>query len=109
VERNELKKRIRQRTEQMMEAGLLDEVRGLLDRGYSETLKPLQSLGYKQMISFIRKRCGLDEAKDSISRETWQYAKRQMTWFGADRAVTWFGPGETRKIEEKAREFLAQY
>ncbi len=109
VERDELKKRIHRRTEQMLEAGLLDEVRGLLDRGYSETLKPLLSLGYKQMISFIRKRCSLEEAKDAISRETWQYAKRQMTWFGADRAITWYGPGETGKIEEKAREFLAQY
>ena len=109
VERSELKKRIHRRTEQMMEAGLLEEVRGLLDRGYPETLKPLQSLGYRQMISWIRGRCTRDQAKDAINRETWQYAKRQMTWFGADRAIRWYGPEETEKIEQEARKFLAQY
>jgi tRNA dimethylallyltransferase len=48
VERDELKKRINLRTSQMVETGLLDEVRGLLAKGYSEKLKPLQSLGYKR-------------------------------------------------------------
>ncbi len=109
VERDELKKRIHRRTEQMIEAGLLDEVRGLLDRGYHEKLKPLQSLGYKQMISLIRGRCDWDQAKDEINRETWRYAKRQLTWFHADKTISWYGPDETEQIEDRARKFLAQY
>lgn len=109
VERDELKKRIHRRTEQMMETGLPDEVRGLLDRGYSEALKPLQSLGYKQVISLIRGRCGWDQAIAEINRETWQYAKRQLTWFRADKTIAWYGPDETRKIEDRTRKFLAQY
>lgn len=109
VERDELKKRIHRRTEQMVETGLPDEVRGLLDRGYSEALKPLQSLGYKQVISFIRGRCGWDQAIAEINRETWQYAKRQLTWFRADKTIAWYGPDETRKIEDRTRKFLAQY
>ena len=93
----------------MIEAGLLDEVRGLLDRGYHEKLKPLQSLGYKQMISLIRGRCDWDQAKDEINRETWRYAKRQLTWFRADKTISWCGPDETENIEGQARKFLAQY
>ena len=55
VDRKELKQRIIMRTEKMIAEGLLDEVKSILDRGYSYELKPLQSLGYKQMIGFIRK------------------------------------------------------
>ena len=109
VERDELKKRVHRRAEQMVEAGLLDEVRGLLDRGYHEKLKPLQSLGYKQIISFIRGRCDWDQAQDEINRETWQYAKRQLTWFRADKTIAWYRPDETEKIEDLARKFLVQY
>jgi tRNA dimethylallyltransferase len=109
VAHDELKKSIHRRTEQMEEAGLLDEVRGLLDRGYSEKLKPLQSLGYKQVLSFIRGRCDWNRARDDINRETWQYAKRQMTWFRADKSIAWYGPDEMEKIEEDVRKFLAQY
>jgi tRNA dimethylallyltransferase len=106
VERDELKKRINLRTSQMVEAGLLDEVRGLLAKGYSEKLKPLQSLGYKQMIDFIGKRRSWEQTLDSINRETWQYAKRQMTWFGADKTINWFRPEETEEIESKIEDFL---
>jgi tRNA dimethylallyltransferase len=106
VERDELKKRINLRTSQMVEAGLLDEVRGLLAKGYSEKLKPLQSLGYKQMIDFIGKRQSWEQTLDSINRETWQYAKRQMTWFGADKTINWFRPEETEEIESKIEDFL---
>ncbi|MDD4862266.1 MAG: tRNA (adenosine(37)-N6)-dimethylallyltransferase MiaA [Smithellaceae bacterium] len=106
VERDELKKRINLRTSQMVETGLLDEVRGLLAKGYSEKLKPLQSLGYKQMIDFIGKRRSWEQTLDSINRETWQYAKRQMTWFGADKTINWFRPEETEEIESKIEDFL---
>jgi tRNA dimethylallyltransferase len=106
VERDELKKRINLRTSQMVETGLLDEVRGLLAKGYSEKLKPLQSLGYKQMIDFIGKRQSWEQTLDSINRETWQYAKRQMTWFGADKTINWFRPEETEEIESKIEDFL---
>jgi tRNA dimethylallyltransferase len=106
VERDELKKRIKLRTSQMVEAGLLDEVRGLLAKGYSEKLKPLQSLGYKQMIDFIGKRQSWEQTLDSINRETWQYAKRQMTWFGADKTINWFRPDETEEIKIKIEDFL---
>ena len=62
IERKELKRRIEMRTEKMIAEGLLDEVKSILDRGYSYGLKPLQSLGYKQVIGFLRKEYGWENA-----------------------------------------------
>ncbi|PKN10283.1 MAG: tRNA (adenosine(37)-N6)-dimethylallyltransferase MiaA [Deltaproteobacteria bacterium HGW-Deltaproteobacteria-7] len=91
LDRKELKQRIIQRTERMISGGLLDEVKGLLARGYSENLKPLQSLGYKQMIGFLRNEYPWESSVNLIKRDTWQYAKRQLTWFTADKEINWFG------------------
>lgn len=106
VERAELKKRITLRTGKMVEAGLVDEVRGLLKQGYGGDLKPLQSLGYKQVVEFIREHNTWERTLELINRDTWQYAKRQMTWFSADKTINWFAHdqiGEIRKTVEKFR------
>jgi len=105
VERTELKKRITLRTSRMMEAGLVDEVRGLLARGYGEKLKPLQSLGYKQVIEFIHGRSEWDLAIALMNRDTWQYAKRQLTWFTADKAISWFAPDQVEAIRKNIEAF----
>lgn len=107
VERGELKKRIAARTEQMAREGLVEEVRGILARGYSETLKPLQSLGYRQVIEFIHGRYGWDRAIDLINRATWQYSKRQWTWFSADADIQWFAPDQFEKIRKIVEAFHA--
>ncbi|MEE9911415.1 MAG: tRNA (adenosine(37)-N6)-dimethylallyltransferase MiaA [Deltaproteobacteria bacterium] len=108
IERAELKKRIILRTSRMLEAGLACEVRGLLARGYHESLKPLQSLGYKQVIEFFQGRYPWDRAVDLINRETWQYSKRQMTWFSADKSITWFAPDHSGDIQKTVDMFLAE-
>ncbi|MEN6469799.1 MAG: tRNA (adenosine(37)-N6)-dimethylallyltransferase MiaA [Smithella sp.] len=105
VERAELKKRIAERTQRMVEAGLVDEVRGLLERGYSENLKPLQSLGYKQTVAFIRGRASWDQTLDLINRDTWQYSKRQLTWFSADKIINWFSPDQFDQIRKTVETF----
>jgi tRNA dimethylallyltransferase len=102
--RSELKQRIVMRTEKMVADELLDEVKSILDRGYSYNLKPLQSLGYKQIIGFLRKEYDWENALDLINRDTWHYAKRQLTWFAADKEINWFKPdlsGEIKKNVEK--------
>ena len=104
IDTKELKQRIIMRTEKMIAEGLLDEVKSILDRGYSYKLKPLQSLGYKQVIGFLRKEYNWENALDLIKRDTWQYAKRQLTWFKADKEINWFKPdlfAEIRKNVEK--------
>ena len=105
VGRDDLKERIAQRAEGMIAAGLVAEVRGLLQRGYGQKLKPLQSLGYRQIIRHLAGDYDLAEAGRLIARDTWHYAKRQMTWFAADRAIRWFVPDAESKIETEIEKF----
>jgi len=103
--RAELKERIIMRTEKMIAAGLLDEVKSILGRGYSYQLKPLQSLGYKQIIGFIRKEYDWDNALNLINRDTWHYAKRQLTWFAADKEINWFKPNLFEEIKKNVEKY----
>jgi tRNA dimethylallyltransferase len=80
---------IERRVDQMIERGLLQEVRGLMERGYGPELKPMQSLGYKQMVEFLSKKIGWTEAISQLKRDTRRYAKRQWTWFKADPEIRW--------------------
>ncbi len=105
LDRGDLKQRIILRTEKMIADGLLDEVKNILDRGYNYNLKPLQSLGYKQVIGFLRKEYSWENALDLINRDTWQYAKRQLTWFAADKEINWIEQDSFGKINEKVKKF----
>jgi tRNA dimethylallyltransferase len=104
-DREELKNRISRRTEKMVAAGLLDEVKSLLDRGYNENLKPLQSLGYKQVIEFLEGKYDWERALNLIARDTWQYAKRQMTWFTADKEINWYNPDNLEDVKSNVEAF----
>jgi tRNA dimethylallyltransferase len=105
VDRKELRQRIEMRTEKMIADGLLDEVKSILDRGHRDNLKPLQSLGYKQVIGFLRKEYSWGNALDLIKRDTWHYAKRQLTWFAADKEINWFGCDSLEKISKNVEKF----
>ena len=89
MEREELYQRIDERVEAMMRQGLQEEVKGLLDRGYSPRLRTMQSLGYKQMTAYLQGEYDLAEAVRRIKRDTRRYAKRQLTWFKADPQIHW--------------------
>ena len=81
---------VEKRTRRMLDDGLLDEVRGLLDRGYSPDLRPLQSIGYREAVALVRGEMTRDEAEAAIVTATMRFAKRQMTWFRHQADVTWF-------------------
>jgi tRNA dimethylallyltransferase len=83
-ERNVLYERINRRVQQMLDRGLLGEVQGLWDRGYGPELKPMQSVGYKQMAAHLLGTCPLDLAISQMQQATRRYAKRQLTWFKGD-------------------------
>jgi len=87
-----LYKRIEKRVDRMIEAGWLDEVEMLLGMGYDETLKPMQAIGYKQLVQVLRGRSTLDEAIDEIKKETRHLAKRQITWFKKEAPHLWITP-----------------
>ena len=79
--RDILYKRIEERVDRMMAGGWLQEVRDLLAKGYDETLRPMQAIGYRQLTAVLRDKRGLADAVAEIKKETRRLAKRQMTWF----------------------------
>jgi tRNA dimethylallyltransferase len=89
MKRDVLYDRIEKRVDRMIEKGLVQEVKGLVEMGYGAELKPMQSLGYKQMVQFLSKKMEWTEAVRQIKRDTRHYAKRQLTWFKADPEVHW--------------------
>jgi tRNA dimethylallyltransferase len=91
--REELKARISRRLEKMLDAGLVEEVRGLLDAGLDPALPSLHAVGYPQIISHLQGETDLGEAVERIRKATWQYARRQMTWFRASSDITWIEAG----------------
>jgi len=99
LERNRemLYRQIEKRVEQMLDKGFLQEVERLMEMGYGPGLKPMQSLGYKQMVQFLLKEIGWDEAVRRMKRDTRRYAKRQWTWFKADPEVHWWDESMDRR------------
>jgi len=106
-DRAELYDLINQRGESMIRAGLLDEVRGLLARGYGLDLKPLRSVGYRQMGEVIEGTKKLPDAVEEMKQETRRLAKRQLTWFRSDPEIRWFHPEkQEREVAELIEAFL---
>jgi tRNA dimethylallyltransferase len=106
LDRERLNDRIDRRTDQMIAQGFVEEVRRLLDMGYGEALKTMQSLGYRHLVSFLSGRQNLEEAVRLIKRDTRYYAKRQMTWFTADRDVVWLDPEDVEGAVKRIGLFL---
>ena len=88
-DRSLLYERIDRRVDQMMEAGLVDEVKHLKELGCHRGMVSMQGLGYKEILDYLDGRCSLEEAVYIIKRETRHYAKRQLTWFKRERDVRW--------------------
>ncbi|MEX2238312.1 MAG: tRNA (adenosine(37)-N6)-dimethylallyltransferase MiaA [Dehalococcoidia bacterium] len=100
VEREELDRRIEKRTAHMFEAGLVEEVRGLLDAGYDTELPALRSIGYREVVAHLQGESTLDEARELICRGTRRLARRQMAWFRReDPRITWVPAGDLAAIE----------
>ncbi|HUV50791.1 MAG TPA: tRNA (adenosine(37)-N6)-dimethylallyltransferase MiaA [Anaerolineae bacterium] len=99
--------RINSRVDAMIDAGLVDEVKWLLDKGYSENLKSMQSIGYRHITDYIKGRLSWDEALSTLKRDTRRYAKRQMTWFKADSRVAWKKPEQLEDIIRLVKKFLS--
>ncbi len=97
-----LYERIERRAEAMAAAGLADEVRGLLARGYGPELKSLQSLGYRHMMGYLRGSIAWEETVANLKRDTRRFAKRQISWFGGDSLVRWITLDATEDAEQAA-------
>lgn len=100
-DRARLYDRIDRRVDAMMEAGLLEEVRSLRDRGVKRTCTSMQGLGYKELYACLEGECSLDEAVRIIKRDTRHFAKRQLAWFRRERDVIWLDKG--RFLQDEGR------
>ena len=90
VDRPLLYRRIDERVERMLAAGLLEEVSGLLAAGFGRDLKSMRSIGYKEAAAHLYGELSGEETIRLIKRNTRHYAKRQLTWFKADPDILWF-------------------
>ncbi len=109
VDRRLLYKRIEERVEQMIAAGLMEEVRGIMAAGFGRNLKSMRSIGYKETAACLAGEISAEEACRLIKRNTRHYAKRQMTWFKANPDILWFEyPDNSDSIISHAIEFYEQ-
>lgn len=103
--------RINKRVDVMLDDGLLDETRELLELGVLEkNTTATQAIGYKEMLGFIRGEMSFEESVESLKLATRKYAKRQMTWFSAKKYVNWIDAdrdGRVRDIEDIIGDALA--
>ena len=102
-----LYERIDRRVDIMMEQGLVEEVRGLMEQGCTRQMVAMQGLGYKEIIDYLDGKLSLEEAVYIIKRDTRHFAKRQMTWFRREKDVT-FVEMDGRQEAEVLQEILEQ-
>jgi len=93
--RNELYDNINKRVEAMMTAGLLDEAIPLFS---FRNLNSLNTVGYKEIFSYLSGGCSLESAIGMIQQNSRRYAKRQLTWFNRDTDIHWFHPDDENEI-----------
>lgn len=107
VEREEMRHRIDLRVDKMISEGLVDEVRKLRLTGYGRELKPMQSIGYKEINRYLDSEIILEKAVELIKRDTRRLAKRQMTWLRRDKEISWFEiPRDFDKALDASRAFF---
>jgi tRNA dimethylallyltransferase len=90
MERSQLYDRINRRVDQMITEGLIEEVKGLLDQGYTASLRSMQALGYKEIIAYLEGAMTREDAIELLKKRTRNFAKRQLTWFRAMKDIVWF-------------------
>lgn len=100
MDRKILYKRIEDRIDQMLAEGLILEVKGLLDQGYSRNLVSMQGLGYKEIAAYLEGETTLDEAVTLLKRDTRRFAKRQLSWFRHMKEIQWIDDFNEQNFSE---------
>ncbi len=109
-DREALNARLDARCRAMFENGLVDEVRRILDLGYPPSVKPFESLGYKQALQQVQRELSPRDAVFYAQRNTRKYAKRQLTWFRREPGLRWLrGFGDDPDIRSEARQCTLQF
>ncbi len=103
MERDKLYERINKRVDLMVEQGLINEVKGILEK-YKELPTAMQALGYKETKEYLDGKITINEMVEKIKMESRRYAKRQLTWFRRNEAAIWIE--NTGNIEDIIEEIL---
>ena len=106
-EREHLYERINRRVDIMIKNGLENEVKNLLNMGYSKDLVSMQGIGYKEIIKYLDGEYTYDEAIEIIKRDSRRYAKRQITWFRRYKDAKWFNLDEYKDLNTLEKDVLS--
>ncbi len=108
MNRETLYSRIERRVDEMIKAGLIEEVRRLTEAGVRSDMPSTQGLGYKEVDSYLRGEIEKDDAIALLKKNTRRFAKRQYTWFRADNRITWLSAdGQTpSEVSETLKELI---
>ncbi len=112
ADRETLYDRINLRVDLMLQQGLIEEIRQLLDSGIPEKCTAMQAIGYKEFVDAIRGDCSIDAAAEEVKKASRHYAKRQLTWFRRNKSVHWLIRHQGENPEEilrKARQVLREF
>lgn len=104
--RDLLYENIDKRVDKMIEEGLVEEVRALMDMGLNEDMVSMKGLGYKEILKYLSGETSLDEAIYTIKRDTRHFAKRQLTWFKRERDVVWINRDEFDYDDQRILEYM---
>ena len=105
MNRGRLYERINKRVDKMIDLGLVDEVRSLLDEGLDKNSQSLKAIGYKEVILYLDGEIEYSEMIDLIKKNSRHYAKRQLTWFRRDGRIKWFDR-ESDNLLEKIETYI---
>ena len=111
AERSELYRRIDLRVSIMLEMGLIQEIRELLDSGIPEKCTAMQAIGYKEFVAALKGECTVEEAADQVRMFSRRYAKRQLTWLRRNQNIHWLireTGQDSGEILEQARQVIRE-
>lgn len=108
-DREKLYQKIELRVDEMVQNGLIDEVKHLKEMGYHRGMVSMQGLGYKEILDYLDDKITLEEAVYRIKRDTRHFAKRQLTWFRRERDVIWVDKSEIGADTEALLAYMRPY
>ena len=109
ADRKYLYNRINQRVDEMIKLGLVEEVQRLRQKGFSQNLNALNTVGYKEVFEYLDNNIDWEEMIGKIKQNSRRYAKRQLTWFRRDLRIRWLNIDEYKTNEQIAGEIIGIY
>lgn len=107
-DRSKLYERIDKRVDNMLQSGLVDEVKRLMEMGYDKGTTAMQGIGYKEIANYLNGLSSLEETIYILKRDTRHYAKRQLTWFRRLEGIQWLDVDENTNLKQLAEKIIQE-